>query len=91
MDFNENALIKIIQPIVYRECDVKDKYLPIAASAAWDKCPSCICTCAAKLPWLLYIATHSTYNWNIKWQKSEGLGLNGFIFNKINENYNVTP
>ena len=57
LDFNENALIKIIQPIVYRECDVKDKYLPIAASAAWDKCPSCISTCTAKLPWLLYIAT----------------------------------
>ena len=57
VDFNKNSLIEKIQPIVYRECDVKDKYLPIAASAAWDKCPSRISTCTSKLPWLLYIAT----------------------------------
>ena len=29
---------------------------------------------------------HTTYSWNIKWQKCAGMGLNGFIFKKINEN-----
>ena len=28
---------------------------------------------------------HTTYSWNIKWQKCEGMGLNGFIFKKRNE------
>ena len=27
---------------------------------------------------------HTTYSWNIKWQKCAGMGLNGFIFRKIN-------
>ena len=31
-------------------------------------------------------ALHTTYSWNIKWQKCAGIGLNGFIFKKINEN-----
>ena len=34
------------------------------------------------LLWLL----HSTYSWNIKRQKRARMGLNGFIFKKINEN-----
>ena len=29
---------------------------------------------------------HTTYSWNIKWQKCAGMGLDGFIFRKINEN-----
>ena len=29
---------------------------------------------------------HTTYSWNIKWQKCAGMGLNGFIFKKVNEN-----
>ena len=29
---------------------------------------------------------HTTYSWNIKWQKCAGMGLIGFIFKKINEN-----
>ena len=29
---------------------------------------------------------HTTYSWNIKWQKCAGIGLNGFILEKINEN-----
>ena len=29
---------------------------------------------------------HTTYSSNIKWQKCAGMGLNGFIFKKINEN-----
>ena len=29
---------------------------------------------------------HTTYSWNIKWQKCAGMGLNGFIFKEINEN-----
>ena len=36
---------------------------------------------------LIYLMpTHTTYSWNIKWQKCEGMGLNDFIFKKINEN-----
>ena len=27
---------------------------------------------------------HTTYSWNIKWQKCVGMSLNGFIFKKIN-------
>ena len=29
---------------------------------------------------------HSTYSWNIKWQKCARMDLNGFIFKKINKN-----
>ena len=29
---------------------------------------------------------HTTYSWNIKWKKCASMGLNGFIFKKINEN-----
>ena len=32
---------------------------------------------------------HTTYSWNIKLQKCAGMGLNGFIFKKINENENI--
>ena len=32
---------------------------------------------------------HTTYSWNIKWQKCSGMGLNGFIFKKINYNYST--
>ena len=32
------------------------------------------------------IITHSAYKWNIKCQKCAGMGLNGFILKKINEN-----
>ena len=28
------------------------------------------------------------YSWNINWQKWAGMGLNGFIFKKINQNQN---
>jgi hypothetical protein len=34
----------------------------------------------------LVLAQHTTYSWHIKWQKCAGMGLNGFIFKKINEN-----
>ena len=27
-------------------------------------------------------ALHTTYSWNIKWQKCAGIGLNGFILKK---------
>ena len=30
---------------------------------------------------------HTAYNWNNKSQKCAGMGLNGFIFKKINKNY----
>ena len=33
--------------------------------------------------------SHSTYSWNIKWQKCARMGLNGFIFKKINENLKI--
>ena len=29
--------------------------------------------------------SHTTYSRNIKWQKCVGMGLNGFIFKKINQ------
>ena len=32
---------------------------------------------------------HTTYSWNIKWQKCAPMGLNGFIFKKINKNKNI--
>ena len=32
---------------------------------------------------------HTAYRWNIKWQKSAGMALDGFISNKINENCNI--
>ena len=32
---------------------------------------------------------HTTHIWNIKWQKYAGMGLNGFIFKKINKNWNI--
>ena len=35
----------------------------------------------------LIIAMHTTYRWNIKWQKCAGMGLNGFILKKISKNY----
>ena len=35
------------------------------------------------------IVLHTTYSWNIKWQKCAGMGLSGFIFKKINENENI--
>ena len=35
------------------------------------------------------IYVHATYSWNIKWSKWAGKGLNGFIFKKINENFNI--
>ena len=35
---------------------------------------------------ILVISRHTTYSWNIKWQKCAGMGVNGFIFKKINEN-----
>ena len=35
------------------------------------------------------LGTHTTYSWNISWQKCEGMGLNGFIFKQLNENYNI--
>ena len=28
---------------------------------------------------------HTTYSWNIKWQKCALIGLNGFVFKKINK------
>ena len=31
------------------------------------------------------MGVHTTYSWNIKWQKCAGMSLNGFIFKKINE------
>ena len=33
--------------------------------------------------------THTTYSWNIKWQKCVGMGLNGFYIQKVNENENI--
>ena len=33
-----------------------------------------------------HLTLHTTYSWNIKWQKCAGMGLNGFIFKKINAN-----
>ena len=35
------------------------------------------------------VCDHTTYSWNIKRQKCAGMGLNGFIFKKINENENI--
>ena len=32
---------------------------------------------------------HTTYSWNINWQKCVGMGFNGLIFKKINENWNI--
>ena len=32
---------------------------------------------------------HTTYSWNIKQQKCAGMGLNGFIFKKINGNGSI--
>ena len=34
-------------------------------------------------------SSHTTYSWNIKWQKCADMGLNGFIFKKINGNLNI--
>ena len=31
---------------------------------------------------------HSAYRWNIMYQKCAGMGLNGLIIQKINENWN---
>ena len=36
-----------------------------------------------------YYSIHTTYSWNIKWQKCAGMGINGFIFKKINGNENI--
>ena len=33
------------------------------------------------------VAMHTTYSWNIKWQKCAGMGLNGFIYKKIKLKY----
>ena len=35
------------------------------------------------------LTLHTTYSWNIKWQKCAGMGLNGFILKRINENENI--
>ena len=35
--------------------------------------------------WLNLKVIHTTYSWNNKWQKCAGMGLNGFIFKRINE------
>ena len=32
------------------------------------------------------VGFHTTYSWNIKWQKCAGMDLNGCIFKKMNEN-----
>ena len=35
--------------------------------------------------WVVSITcSHTTYSWNIKWKKWTGMGLNGFIFKKVN-------
>ena len=51
--------------------------------------PSFQFLCSFRLPSLKVIhpkCYNSTYSWNIKWQKCARMGLNGFIFKKINEN-----
>ena len=35
------------------------------------------------------MTNHTTYSWNLKWQKWAGMGLNGFILKKINGNQNI--
>ena len=35
------------------------------------------------------VCTHTTYIWNIKWQECVGMGLNSFIFKKINKNWSI--
>ena len=35
----------------------------------------------------VYFSEHTAYSSNIKCQKCAGMGLNGFIFKKINKNY----
>ena len=37
----------------------------------------------------LLVTIHTTYSWNIKWQKCAGISLNDFILKKINENENI--
>ena len=38
---------------------------------------------------ILELLPHTTYGWNIKYQKCAGMGLNGFTLKKINENENM--
>ena len=38
---------------------------------------------------LIRMLSHTAYSWNNKCQKCAGMGLNGFIFRKINKKYNT--
>ena len=65
----------------------------ILAIKTSDTQSSCI---GSKYKYVMYVMQaiclhiwHTTYSWNIKWQKCVGMGLNGFISRKINQNQNT--
>ena len=62
----------------------------ILAIKTSDTQSSCI---GSKYKYVMYVMQaiclhiwHTTYSWNIKWQKCAGMGLNGFIFENMNWN-----